>query len=107
MVSVSRYKFEIFFFCISMNDLGLTGGDATVIEGGPDVRDLCSSDLVEGASSLTVLDGNRVGEHVLWMFCETWQRHWLGVGQFYRVQVAPDRSSHRWVCIAGGNTIPK
>lgn len=102
-----RYKFEIAFFCISMNDLGLTGGEATVIEAGPDACDLCSVDLVDGGF---FVDGaTDTGWAHMCVNCFAGQGKGIGwgVGQLYRVQIAPDRSRHRWVCIAGGNTLPE
>jgi hypothetical protein len=104
---LNRYKFEIFFFCISMNDLGLTGGETAVIIDGPQVCDLCASNLMDGGFFIDGAIENGWANMCTGCFAKHGKGFGWGIGQFYRVQVAPDGKSHRWVCIAGGNNYPE
>lgn len=102
-----RFKFESLFFCISMNDLGLTGGEMTVIEDGPDTCDFCDADLAEGGFFIDGATDSGWANMCAGCYAKHGKGIGWGVGQFYRLQVSSDRSRRRWVCIAGGNPVPQ
>ncbi len=101
-----HFKFEIFFFCISLNDLGFTGGECAVMEDAPDSCDLCASNLVDGGFFIDGATNNGWANMCAQCFAGHGKGIGWGVGQLYRVQVSPDGHFHRWICIAGGNTLP-
>lgn len=105
---LDKYKFEIFYFVISLNDIMVTGGQCDVYAGDPESCDLCSADLfsigffVDGATKnggwANMCPGclAKHGRGIGW-----------GIGQFYRVQRTSDGEKTRWVMIAGGNPFPE
>lgn len=105
---LEKYKFDIFYFAISLNDLIVTGGHCEVYPGDPESCDLCGTDLLEGGFFVdgAIKDGSwanmcpgctaKHGRGIGW-----------GVGQFYRAQGTADGQKTRWVLIAGGNPFPE
>ena len=105
---IEKYKIDLLYFAISLNDLMVTGGQCDIYAGDPESCDLCGTGLIEqgffvdgvtkdGAwanmcSGCVAKDGRGIG--------------W-GVGQLYRAQITPDAEMTRWVMIAGGNVFPE
>lgn len=95
-----RYRRELAFVALHMNDLGVTGGEASLHPDPPEACDLCNEgkfgffidgETANGAwANMCPRCFMQVGRGIGW-----------GVGQLYR-----DRGEGRWQCVAGGPPEP-
>lgn len=105
---LDRYKFDISYFAISLNDLLITGGEGALHPGGAVICDLCGNKLLDSGF---FIDG--ATKDGTWAnmcpkcFASNGSGIGWGVGQFYRAQITADRQSTRWMMIAGGNPFPR
>ena len=105
---LEKYKFDIFYFAISLNDIMVTGGQSAIYPGEPENCDLCGTNLLDSGFFVDGVthDGSwanmcpgcmaKHGRGIGW-----------GIGQFYRVQIDPGTQMTRWIVIAGGNPFPE